>query len=229
MSNSHAELGRPVRIMLVDDHELFRNGIASLLDSQPDMEVVAEASDGLEAQFRAVAINPDLILMDINMPGVDGLESLGNIRSELPDTIIIMLTVLDEDEKIFKALRAGANGYILKNSNSEDFIGMLRDAMGKGAAISSEITRRVIDEFAKTPEDSPELNSGESISILTKREQDVLRLIVQGFADKEIGQQLSISVHTVKSHVRNILSKLHVKNRHAAADLAIRSGFYRTK
>lgn len=212
-----------IRVMLVDDHELFRDGIAALLDAQPDMTVVAEASDGLEAQFRAAAIQPDLILMDINMPGVDGLEALSVIRADLPQVIIIMLTVHDEDKKVFQALRTGANGYMLKNTSSEKFLRMLRDALGKGAAISSELTSRVIAEFAKTHQPSQYLPDGRDIPKLTRREQDVLGLIIQDLADKEIGKQLSISLHTVKSHVRNILSKLQVKNRHEAADLALQA------
>lgn len=212
-----------IRVMLVDDHELFRNGIASLLNAQPDMTVIAKASDGLEAQCRAVAIKPDLILMDINMPGVGGLEALSTIRTDLPDAIIIMLTVHDEDEKVFQALRAGANGYILKNTNSEDFLRMLRDGLSKGAAISTELTGRVIAEFAKTPEPAHKMDNGLSKPALTNREKEVLVLIAEGLADKQIGQQLCISLHTVKSHVRNILSKLKVKNRHEAADVALHS------
>ena len=217
----------PTRVMLVDDHELFRNGIASLLNSQEDMVVVAEASDGFEAQYRAAAINPDLILMDINMPGVDGLEALQFIRSDLPQATIIMLTVHDEDEKVFKALRAGAKRYVLKNTNSEDFLRMLRDAIWKGAAISSELTGRILTEFAKTSEPAATLKDGADIPTLTKREKDVIGLVVQGLADKEIGQQLSISLHTVKSHMRNILAKLGVKSRHEAADLAMRARLVR--
>lgn len=218
----NASTRSPTRVMLIDDHELFRNGIASLLNTQPDMQVIAQASDGLEAQYRAAAVKPDLILMDINMPGVDGLEALPVIRADLPDTIIIMLTVHDEDNKVFKALRLGANGYILKNSNSEDFLRMLRDALVAGGAISSELTGRVLAEFSKTSDPAPTLENGQDIPSLTAREKDVLRLVIQGCADKEIGLQLSVSLHTVKSHMRNILSKLQVKNRREAADLALR-------
>lgn len=211
----------PIRVMLVDDHELFRNGIASLLNAQPDMIVISQASDGLEAQYRASAVKPDLILMDINMPGVGGLEALNSIRSDLPEVTIIMLTVHDEDEKVFEALRAGANGYILKNANSEDFLRMLRDALKKGVAISAELTSRVIAEFAKTSKPGPTMNNSQKISTLTNRESEVLALIITGLPDKEIGQQLSISIHTVKSHVRNILSKLNVSSRHEAVDFAL--------
>lgn len=213
----------PIRVMLVDDHELFRTGIASLLNAQPDMTVISQASDGLEAQYRATALNPDLILMDINMPGVGGLEALKSIRFDLPEVTIIMLTVHDEDEKVFKALRAGANGYILKNANSEDFLRMVRDALKKGVAISAELTSRVIAEFAKTSEPGPTMNNSQRIRTLTNREREVLKLIIDGLADKQIGQQLSISLHTVKSHVRNILSKLRVKSRHEAVDFALHS------
>lgn len=217
------EVKQPKRIMLVDDHELFRNGIASLLNAQPDMEVVAEAGDGLEAQFRAPALLPDLILMDINMPGVDGLEALNSIRSELPEVIIIMLTVHDEDDKVFDALRAGANGYILKNSNSEDFLRMLRDALTDGATISPALTSRVIAEFSKAPKSTFVSDNGEKLPTITKRERDVLGLVCEGLTDKEVALKLSISLHTVKSHMRNILSKLKVKSRHEAAEFALRS------
>lgn len=213
----------PIRVMLVDDHELFRTGIASLLNAQPDMTVISQASDGLEAQYRASAIKPDLILMDINMPGVGGLEALNSIRSDLPQVTIIMLTVHDEDEKVFKALRAGANGYILKNTNSEDFLRMLRDARADGAAISSALTSRVIAEFARTPKPSLTKDTEKQIPDITKREKEVLAHLIEGLTDKEIALKLSISLHTVKSHVRNILSKLKVKSRHAAADFALQS------
>lgn len=213
----------PVRVMLVDDHELFRDGIASLLKKQPDWEVVAVAGDGLEATYRAPVAKPDLILLDINMPGMDGLEALGAIRRELPEATIIMLTVHDEDEKVFSALRSGANGYILKNTNSEEFVQMLRRTMVEGAAVSNELTSRVITEFARSVDPPTVRENGESIPVLTGREKEVLGLITEGLADKEIAERLSISLYTVKSHVRNILAKLHTPNRHSAADLAMRA------
>ena len=218
-----------VRVMLVDDHELFRDGIASLLNEQQDFEVVAEAGDGLEAAYRAPVVKPDLILLDINMPGMDGLEALDLIRKELPEATIIMLTVHDEDKKVFSALRAGANGYILKNANSDDFLQMLRRTLEEGAAISKELTSRLITEFARTSEPMPKTDDGESIPALTGREKEVLALITEGLADKEIAVRLSISLYTVKSHVRNILGKLQAPNRHTAADLAMRSRLIRPK
>jgi len=225
--SSSEPTGKVLRVMLVDDHELFRDGIASLLNSQPDLQVVGMAADGLEASYRAPALQPDIILLDINMPGMGGLEALDLIRPLLPQATIIMLTVHDEDEKVFSALRAGANGYILKNTNSQDFLTMLRRTLEEGAAISSELTSRVIAEFARTPEPAPANENGETIPSLTGREKEVLGLITEGLADKEIAQRLSISLYTVKSHVRNILSKLNAPNRHTAADMAMRERLIR--
>lgn len=203
------------RILLVDDHELFRTGIASLLNNQPDLEIVGEASDGIEAHYRAMALEPDLILMDINMPGVNGVEATKLILTDLPNSTIIMFTVHDDDEKVFDAIRAGAKGYILKNANSEEFLTMLRNVITEGAALSPKITERVISAIAKN---SKPKNANLEI-ILTNREKEILRLICEDKMDKEIAKALSISLHTVKSHVRNILSKLNVENRREAAEL----------
>lgn len=203
------------RILLVDDHELFRTGIASLLNNQPDLEIVGEASDGIEAHYRAMALEPDLILMDINMPGVNGVEATKLILTDLPNSTIIMFTVHDDDEKVFDAIRAGAKGYILKNANSEEFLTMLRNVITEGAALSPKITERVISAIAKN---SKPKNTNLEI-ILTNREKEILRLICEDKMDKEIAKALSISLHTVKSHVRNILSKLNVENRREAAEL----------
>ena len=216
---------KPIRILLVDDHELFRTGIANLLDGQPDMDVVGEAEDGLEGHYRAVALKPDLILLDVNMPSVDGLEALELIIKDLPQVSIVMLTVQDEDEAVFQAIRGGAQGYILKNTKSEDFLRMLREIMRGEAALSPGIASRVIAEFAQSPEALAEITPSDAdIPDLTAREREVISLVSEGLRDKEIASNLSLSVHTVKSHIRNILSKLQVKNRHAAAAYARQSG-----
>lgn len=215
----------PIRILLVDDHELFRTGIVSLLNTQADLEVVGEASDGLEAHYRAVALKPDLILMDINMPGVNGLEAIELILADLPDSVIIMLTVHDDDEQVFNAIRSGAKGYILKNTNTDTFLQMLRTAVQDGAALSAKLTGKVIAEFAKNTNHKPELDD---LPALTYREKEVLNLVSQGLPDKQIAVQLSISLHTVKSHIRNILAKLQVENRHQAAEYARRIGIFQS-
>jgi two-component system NarL family response regulator len=215
----------PIRILLVDDHELFRTGIANLLNAQPDMQVVGEAGDGLEAHYRAVAFKPDLILLDVNMPGVDGIEALSVIKAELPDTTVIMLTVHDEDEKVFSAIRAGAQGYLLKNTGSVDFLRMLRGAMRGEAALSPKLASRILAEFARLSESKTEATADDlRASTLTAREKEVLTFVSEGLTDKEIAVRLSLSIHTVKSHMRNILAKLHVANRYEAADYARHRG-----
>ncbi|MEK6220648.1 MAG: response regulator transcription factor, partial [Chloroflexota bacterium] len=202
-----------------------RTGIASLLNAQPDLEVVGEASDGLEAQYRAAALQPDLILMDINMPGVNGLEALDLILKDNPDSKIIMLTIHDDDEQVFNAIRNGAKGYILKNTNTETFLKMLYTALQDGAVLSAKHTGKVIAEFAKKPVAIPKV--AEKVN-LTNREKDVLILISQKQTDKQIAQALSISLHTVKSHVRNILAKLKVGNRRQAAEYAKQNKLFPT-
>lgn len=213
-----AKRSKPVRVLLVDDHELFRQGMANLLNQQPDIQIVGDAGDGLEAHHRAVALKPDLILLDINMPGVDGLEALQLIRADLPETTVVMLTVHDEDEKLFKAIRAGAQGYILKNTPSTEFLQMCRQALRGEAALSPRLAGRILTEFAREP--------GEA-SPLTLRQTEVLSYASEGLTDREIAQRMWLSVHTVKSHMRNILAKLHVGSRHGAADYARRKGLLR--
>ncbi len=224
MSAKHS---KPARVLLVDDHELFRQGIANLLNEQPDIQIVGDAGDGLEAHHRAVALKPDLILLDINMPGVDGLEALQLIRADLPETTVVMLTVHDEDEKIFKAIRAGAQGYILKNTPSTEFLQMCRQALRGEAALSPRLAGRILTEFAREPGEGEDDPSDGEASPLTGREKDVLSCASEGLTDREIAKRLFLSVHTVKSHMRNILAKLHVGSRHAAADYAHRKGLMR--
>ena len=213
-----AKRSKPVRVLLVDDHELFRQGMANLLNQQPDIQIVGDAGDGLEAHHRAVALKPDLILLDINMPGVDGLEALQLIRADLPETTVVMLTVHDEDEKLFKAIRAGAQGYILKNTPSTEFLQMCHQALRGEVALSPRLAGRILTEFAREP--------GEA-SPLTLRQTEVLSYASEGLTDREIAQRMWLSVHTVKSHMRNILAKLHVGSRHGAADYARRKGLLR--
>ncbi len=224
MSAKHS---KPARVLLVDDHELFRQGIANLLNEQPDIQIVGDAGDGLEAHHRAVALKPDLILLDINMPGVDGLEALQLIRADLPETTVVMLTVHDEDEKLFKAIRAGAQGYILKNTPSTEFLQMCRQALRGEAALSPRLAGRILTEFAREPGEGEDDPSDGEASPLTGREKDVLSCASEGLTDREIAKRLFLSVHTVKSHMRNILAKLHVGSRHAAADYAHRKGLMR--
>jgi len=214
----------PACILLVDDHDLFRAGLAGLINTQPDLEVVAEAGDGLEALKLARDLQPDLIVMDINMPVCDGLEATRLICTELPSTRIIILTVHDEDEKLFAAIKAGAVGYILKNTNKSKFLLGLRGVLDGEAVLPPKMATRMLEEFARLMNQPTPVSLDEGIPDLTSRECDVLQHIATGCSDKEIADQLSISIHTVKSHVRSILSKLHAANRREAARLASQYG-----
>ena len=212
------------RILLSDDHELFRAGLASLINLQSDMEVIGEGGDGLEALTLARDLKPDLIIMDINMPMCDGLEATRLIRLADPDARIIILTVHDEDDKLFEAIKSGACGYILKDTSSGDFLHQVRDALKGGAPMSPRLAARMLEEFARLTGSRPATQESELNQpihdILTSREREILAQITLGASDKEIAQKLSVSLYTVKSHVRSILSKLHASTRHEAAHLA---------
>jgi DNA-binding NarL/FixJ family response regulator len=212
-----------IRVLLADDHELFREGLANILNAQPDFEVVGEASDGLEVLVKARRLTPDLILMDIGMPGCDGVEATQRVKDELPDIIIVMLTVRNEDEKLFEAIKIGAQGYLLKSIRSRELLSMLRGAVRGEAAITPALGGRMLEEFRRLSRQAPAVLEDE-VTTLTHREQEVLSLVAQGATDKEIAETLVISIHTVKTHMRNILSKLHLGHRHEAALYALREG-----
>lgn len=213
------------RVLLADDHGLFREGLAGIIASQPDMQVVGEASDGLEAVVKARELAPDLILMDIQMPGCDGLEATRRIKAERPETTIVVLTVRDDDDKLFEAIKSGAQGYVLKSGRSKEVLEMLRGALRGEAAIQPQLAGRMLEEFRRLSRITPaEPAEGDEIASLTVREQEVLGLVAQGLADKDIAVTLSLSLNTVKTHLRNILAKLHVTSRHEAARLAKNRG-----
>jgi DNA-binding NarL/FixJ family response regulator len=212
-----------IRVLLADDHQLFREGLASILNAQPDFEVVGEAGDGLEVLVKARELVPDLILMDVGMPGCDGVEATQQVKRELPDVIIVMLTVRDEDEKLFEAIKRGAQGYLLKTIRSRELLAMLRGAVRGEAAITPALGGRMLEEFRRLSHQACTVPADEAIA-LTRREQEVLGLVAQGANDQQIADKLVISVHTVKSHMRNILSKLHLGQRHEAALYALREG-----
>jgi DNA-binding NarL/FixJ family response regulator len=215
---------QPIRVLLVDDHALFREGLAGIIASQPDMQVVGEASDGFEGLVKAQELNPDLILMDIQMPGMDGLETTRQVRKIMPDVKIVMLTVRKDDEKLFEAIKEGAQGYLLKDIRSHEMLSMLRGALQGEAAISPEQAGRVLEEFRRLSQLVPPEPETESVA-LTEREQEILDLVARGMKDKEIAEALTISLNTVKTHMHNILSKLQVSSRREAARLARQKGF----
>jgi len=210
-----------IRVMLVDDHALFRKGVASLLAACPDIEVVGEADDGAQALAKVADLMPDLILMDIQMPGMDGLEATRRIKAEHPYAKIVMLTVAEEDRSLFEAIKAGAQGYLLKKIDPQEFLAMVRGVSRGEAPISRAVAARILGEFGRRVQGpQPEEPAGK----LTPREREVLQLLTQGNTNKEIGNVLCVSENTVKNHLKNILAKLHLQNRVQAAAFALREG-----
>lgn len=211
-----------LRILLVDDHVLFRKGVAALLARRPDMEVVGEANDGVEAIDVARELVPDVILMDIHMPKCDGLEATRMIKRELPNVKIVILTVSDDDQNLFVAIKSGAQGYLLKDLEPAKLYDLLESISRGEAPLSGVVAAKILQEFARPNTDSPA--TPEMIDALTTRETDILQLVVDGKTNKEIAADLFIAENTVKIHLRNILEKLHLQNRIQAAVYAVRQG-----
>lgn len=211
-----------IRVMLVDDHTLFRSGVASLLRQQADFEVVGEAGNGEEAIEKAGTLMPDVILMDVYMPHMGGLEATRRIKESLPYVKIVMLTFSDEDKDLFEAIKAGAHGYLMKKIEPEELIRNLRGVCQGEAPISRSTATKLLDEFARvTRGGAQESRPQEKLS---PREQEVLELLTTGATNKEIASSLGISENTVKNHLKNILEKLHLQNRVQAAAYALREG-----
>lgn len=211
-----------LRILLVDDHVLFRKGVAALLVRRPDMEVVGEANNGEEALEVAREVLPDVILMDINMPVCNGLEATRHIKREMPHVKIVMLTVSDDDKHLFEAIKSGAQGYLLKDLETQQLYDLLESISRGEAPLSGVIAAKILQEFTRPEADSDQ--GPEVIEELTPREVDILQLVVEGMTNKEIATALVISENTVKIHMRNILEKLHLQNRIQVAVYAVRQG-----
>jgi len=210
-------------VLLVDDHALFREGLAALLSTQDGIEIVGEAASGEEALEKARELLPDVILMDILMPGMGGLGATRKIKEEMPHTRVVILTVSEEEEDLFEAIKAGAEGYLLKTVKSRDLIDMLLGVLRGEVALSRVIARKLWEEFAEQAkkQEAPSLLPPPN---LTRREMEVLRFLSEGFSDKAIASRLGISQRTVKNHVHNILAKLQLQNRVQAAAYALRQG-----
>ncbi|MFL5953362.1 MAG: response regulator [Gaiellaceae bacterium] len=206
-----------IRVALVDDQELVRTGFRLILDAEPDMEVVGEASDGREGIELVARTHPDVALMDIRMPEVDGIEATRRID---PATRVLVLTTFDLDEYVFDAIRAGAAGFLLKTSPAEELVRAVRVVAAGDALLAPAITRRLIAEFARGSAPSPV----EGFTDLTPRELDVLRLVARGLSNAEIAAELVLEPSTIKSHVASILSKLGIRDRVQAVVAAYESG-----
>ncbi len=214
----------PLKVLLVDDHALFRAGIASLLASRPGVEVVGQAQNGREALEAARKLKPDLVLMDVHMPGVDGIQATRLIKAELPAVKVVMLTVSDQDKDLFEAIKGGAHGYLLKNLEPEELFEYLGGISRGEAPISRTMASRILNEFASQSSREKASASTESSGDLTAREREVLKLVAAGATNREIATALTVSENTVKNHLRNILEKLHLENRVQAAAYALKMG-----
>jgi len=207
-----------IRVLIADDHAIVRKGIRALLSTEPDIQVIGEAGDGAEAVAQAQALRPDVILMDLVMPKMDGIEATQQITAQLPGTHILVLTSFAADDKVFPAIKAGALGYLLKDSGPEALVRAIHQVHRGEPSLEPSIARKVLYELAHPPKNPLTPDP------LTERELDVLRLIAQGHSNREIAGHLVITEMTVRTHVSNILSKLHLASRTQAALYALREG-----
>ncbi len=209
----------PIRTLIVDDHPVVREGLRALLAIQPDMEVVAEAADGFEALQRVRELRPDVILLDLLMPRLDGMAAIVEIKRELPNACILVLTSYAEDDKVIRAIKAGALGYLLKDSTPHELLGAIRTVARGGASLPPAIARKLIGEFTRHS-----AMAGSAEDSLSERELEVLALLAKGLSNQEIARTLVISERTVHTHVSRILHKLHLASRTQAALYALREG-----
>jgi DNA-binding NarL/FixJ family response regulator len=211
-----------IRVLVADDHSMVRAGFRMLLTGEQDIEVVAEASNGLEAVDKTKRLNPAVVLMDIRMPEIDGIEATRRILAANSAARILILTTFGLDEYIYEALCAGASGFMLKDDPPEQLIAAVRTVAVGNALLSPAITKRVIKQFTRTPRPAPPKGFGE----LTEREHEILRLVATGLSNAETGQKLYISETTVKTHVTHILQKLGLRDRVQAVVLAYQTGLF---
>ena len=210
-----------VRVLIADDHALFRRGLIMVLESEPDIEVVAEAQDGAEVIAKTEEFVPDVVLMDVRMPKLNGIEAARTIREMVPSVKIVMLTVSDEEDDLFDAIKAGANGYLLKEISIEEVADAIRSVTTGQSLLSPSMASKLLNEFnalAKQADEKPRLAAPR----LTTRELEVLKLVAQGMSNRDVAEQLFIAENTVKNHVRNILEKLQLHSRMEAVVYAVR-------
>lgn len=210
-------MDKPIRILIADDHAVVREGLRGLIATEPGMLLIGEARDGVEAVEKSRALQPDVILMDLAMPRKDGLAAIGEIKESVPNARILVLTSFAEDNKIFPALKAGALGYILKDSSPKELLEAIHKIHRGEAPLDSNVARKVVERISRPSGSRPE-------DLLTEREIEVLRLIAQGLSNEQISEQLVTTERTVRSHVGSILEKLQLENRTQAALYALRVG-----
>lgn len=216
-----------IRVLLADDQAMVRAGFRMILESEPDIEVIGEAEDGEKAVSAARGLQPDIVLMDVQMPTMDGLEATRRIAAlDLPKPVhVLILTTFERDEYIFEALRSGASGFLLKNASPEDLIDAVRTVAEGNALLAPSVTRRVIEEFTKSPPTTaPDTTR---LGMLTEREAEVLRLLARGKSNAEIANELFVGEATVKTHISNILTKFDLRDRVQAVVFAYESGLIR--
>lgn len=220
MSVARGSPGQPSRLIVVDDHELARGGLRSMLSGEPDLELVGEAEDGEQAIALVARLRPDLVLMDVRMPGMDGIAATRAIKADFPGTSILIITLYLDHEYLFQAVKAGAAGYVLKDASRRELLASIRAVLSGEAALDPAVTRRLLSRIAN------EARAHERMTVepLTRREIDVLGLIIQGQTNQEISRALGIGVGTVKTHVEHIIAKLGVVDRTQAAVRAIQLG-----
>jgi DNA-binding NarL/FixJ family response regulator len=216
-------MSSPIRILVVDDHHLVRAGITRLLNDFPGLTVVGEAGSAQTALDQALALTPDVILMDIDMPEEDGIAATRRIRLHIAGARIIMLTMHGSDQHVLNAVRAGAYGYLLKDASAEELVGAIRAVAADGAVITPRLARRMLDDFAHQPP-AGEPVKGRAVDELSPREVEILTLIAGGESSRSIAGRLYLSENTVKRHTSNIFQKLHVRHRSQAAAEAVRRG-----
>ena len=210
-----------IRLVIADDHELFRRGLRMVLEDEESIEVVGEAGDGAEAVSMAVEEAPDVIVLDVRMPQLSGIEAARKVKEALPHTKILMLTISDEEDDLYQAIKAGANGYLLKEISIDEIGNAVRSVHGGQSLISPSMASKLLNEFAtmiKKEEEKEEVPAPR----LTPREMEVLEHVAKGMNNREIAEALFISENTVKNHVRNILEKLHLHSRMEAVVYAVR-------
>lgn len=210
-------MDNPIRILIADDHAVVREGLRGLIATEPGMLLLGEASDGVEAVEKSRALQPDVILLDLAMPRKDGLAAIDEIKKTVPHARILVLTSFAEDNKIFPALKAGALGYLLKDSSPQELLNAIRQIYRGETPLHSSVARKVVERLSQPKGSRPE-------DLLTERENEVLRLVAQGMSNEEIAKQLFTTERTIRSHVGSILEKLQLDNRTQAALYALRTG-----